>query len=254
MPVATAAPRLVGSEPNVLNTGQELFVSMPLANVGGLAAFNVFVTGFTLASAIRLSPQVLPVFVGDIAVGNIGATNARFNAVGLVPGQKYLLTVRGTYGSSPSKLGFAASRYVTIPKVAPYPVPLLKASVQASVQPTVWNYTIWNYTILNDEPAGSPQCLAGFSLSIVTPVTIEATPPGWSVETDNLTYVYWFAADDSLPYPNHVRPGDSLSGFQLHSPMSRSESTPYVLSSWRQDTNEAGLVWPDVVITPSRGT
>jgi len=254
MAVATAAPRLVGSEPNVLNTGQELFVSMPLTNVGGDSAFNVFVTGLSLSSAIRLSPQVFPVFVGDLAVGNVGAVNVRFNAVGLAPGKKYLLTVRGTYGSSPSKLGFAASRYVTIPPAAPYPVPLLKANVQASMEPTAWKYSIWNYTIVNDEPADSPQYLAGFSLSIATPVTIEATPPGWSVETDNLTYVYWFAADESLPYPNHVRPGDSLSGFQLHSSTSSSESTPYVLSSWRQDTNEAGLVWPDVVITPSRGT
>lgn len=245
--MATISPKLVTTEPGLINTGTELFVSMPLANAGSAVAPNVFLTEFKVGSAPLLSPSAFPVFVGDIAPGNSGATNARFNMFGLVPGQKYLVTLRGVYGPADSQLGFAANRYVTIPAVTAYPVELLKASVKSLVQPSTWNYTI-----CNDEPESSQQFLAGFSLTIAAPVTVTGTPPGWIVETDNSTYVAWFAADEGLPYPNQVRPGSSLDGFQIQSSTTLSESTPYLLSSWRQDTDTGGLVAPDVVVTPRR--
>lgn len=247
MVTTNVSPKLVSAEPTLINTGTELYVSMPLMNAGIEYAPNVFIIGFTVATAPRLSPQAFPVFVGDLAPGNNGATNARFSALGLVPGQKYLLTVRGIYGAEGAPIGFAVNRYVTIPVPAPYPLNLLKARVQALVQPSIWNYTIYN-----EEPVSSQQLLAGFSLTIAAPVTVTGTPPGWIVETDNSTYVGWIAADENLPYPNHVRPGGSLGGFQIQSATVRSESTPYVLTSWRQDTDESGLVALDVVVTPRR--
>lgn len=247
MAIVSVAPQLVASNPSVLNTGAELFVSVPLTNVGGSGATNVSLTGFTVGPAPRLSPQVFPVFVGNIAVGSSGAINGRFNSRPFIAGQRLLLTLRGSYGPTGAKAGFSVNRYVVVPPPGPYPVPLLKAHVVASVQPT-----LWSYTIVNDEPAGSPQCLAGFSLSIAAPVSVTGTPPGWSFETDNATYVYWFSTDESLPYPNHARPGTSLPGFQIQNSTLRSESTPYLLTSWRQDTNEAGLVAADLVVTPGR--
>lgn len=247
MAVITALPQFVGAAPLVLNTGTQIYVSMPLSNVGGAAAPSVFVTGLTLGAAQRLSPLNFPMFVGDLAIGNDGAVNARFNAAGLSAGQKVLLTVRGTYGPSSSRTAFAVNRFVTVPAAAPYPVPLLSARVTAVAQPAAWNYTIFN-----DEPTGSSQNLAGFSLSVAAAVSVTGTPPGWSVETDNASYVYWFAADEALPFSHHVRPGSSLSGFQIQSATPRSESTAYLLTSWRLDTNEAGLVTADVVLSPGR--
>ncbi|BBJ22128.1 hypothetical protein [Candidatus Nitrotoga sp. AM1P] len=247
MAITIVSPKLVSAAPTLINTGIELFVSMPLINGGTEFAPNVFITGFTVASAPRLSPVSFPVFVGNLAAGNNGATNARFGALGLIPGQKYLLTVRGFYGAEGSQIGFSVNRYVTIPVPSAYPVDLLRARVQALVQTSTWNYTIYN-----DEPESSQQFLAGFSLTIAAPVIVTGTPPGWIVETDNATYVGWIAADENFPYPNHVRPGDTLGGFQIQSPTGYSESTPYVLTSWRQDTDESGLVAPDVVVTPRR--
>lgn len=251
MAAATAivAPQLVGSDPTVLNTGSELCASMPLVNVGSIGAPSVFVTSITAGSALRQSPQSFPVFVGNLEVGNDGVVNARFSAAGLVIGQKLLLTVRGTYGPVNARVGFTVNRYIVVPAAAPYPVALLKAHVQVVVQPAVWTYTI-----VNDEPAASPQFLSGFSLSVAAPVSVTGTPPGWDVETDSSTFVFWFATDEAVPFPHHVRPGVSLSGFQIQSATSRSESTPYLVSSWRQDTNEAGLVAPDVILSPGRAT
>lgn len=247
MAAVILAPQLVGAQPVVLNTGTQVYISLPLSNTGGSPAPTVFLTAITLGTAARLSPQFLPMYVGELATGNDAAVNARFSAAGLVVGRKYLLTLRGTYGPSAARTAFTVNRFVTLPAAAPYPVPLLSAHAEASVQPATWSYTIFN-----DEPAASTQNLAGFSMSVAAPVSVTGTPPGWSVETDSATYVYWFAADEALPYPNHVRPGASLAGFQIQSPTARSESTGFLLTSWRLDTNEAGLVFADVIVSPGR--
>ena len=171
----------------------------------------------------------------------------RFRSAGLVPGQRLLLTVRGTYGTRSVQQGFVVSRYVTVPPVTAYPVTLLRARIQATVQPAVWNYTLFN-----DEPAGSPHYLAALSITVAAPVSVTGTPSGWLADTDNMTYVGWFAVDAQLPYPNHVAPGASLGGFQLQSPTALSESTSCVINAWRHDTDAAGLVTTDFVATPGR--
>lgn len=249
MDALTLSPKLVGSEPTLINTETELYVSMPLMNVGTDHALNVFITDFQIRGTSRLSPQIFPVYVGNLTVGNNGATNARFSSINLIEGKKYLLTVRGYYSQASETVGFAVNRYITIPVSVDYPVELLKAHIQATIEPSSWNYTIYN-----DEPKGSSQNIAGFSLTIATPVIVTGTPPNWIVESDNTTYVTWFSTDENPPYSNHVRPGESLEGFQIKSqnPTELSESTPYVLTAWREDTNEAGLVYSDVVASPRR--
>lgn len=245
--VVTPAPKLVGAEATVINTGSDFFVSMPLSNVGAEMAPNVFVTGITLGTAQRISPQLFPVYIGHLASGNSGATNMRFRAAGLVPGQRLLLTMRGTYGTRGIQQGFVVNRYVTVPPVTAYPVTLLRARIQATVQPAIWNYTLFN-----DEPAGSPHYLAALSISVAAPVSVTGTPLGWVADTDSITYVGWLSADEQLPYPSHVAPGGSLGGFQIQSPTALSESTSCVINAWRHDTDAAGLLTADFVATPGR--
>jgi hypothetical protein len=247
MVTATTSIKFISLEPTVINTGNELYVSIPIMNTGTDVAFNIFVNSITVGSASRLSPQILPVFMGKLGNGNNASVNARFSALGLVPGQKYLLTVRGTYEAESTTAGFAVNRYVLVPATSAFPINLLKARVQVELQPLLWNYTIYN-----DEPKESQQFVAALSLTVAAPVEVSGVPAGWDVETDNLTYVLWYAADQNMPYPHHIPPGQSLSGFQILSSAVQSESTPYVVTSWRHDTNQAGLVVTDYVATPRR--
>lgn len=245
--VVTRPPKLVGAEGTVFNTGTELFVSMPLSNAGAEIAPHVFVTGITLGTAQRTSPQLFPVYIGQLTSGNSGLARARFRSVGMVPGQRLLLTVRGTYGSSGDQLGFAVNRYVTVPPMTALPVTPLRARIQATLQSAVWNYTLFN-----DEPDGSMQRIAALSITVAAPVSVTGTPPGWIAETDNFTYVGWLAADEQLPYPSHVAPGTSLGGFQIQSATALSESTACVINAWRHDTDAAGLAMTELVATPRR--
>jgi hypothetical protein len=247
MATIVLSPQLTGAAPTLINTGTSLYVSLPISNSGAAPAPTVFATSITLGTAPRKSPQVLPVFVGDLAIGGTGSLNAQFDSSRLVIGQQYLLTVRGSYGPKYAKQGFTINRYVSVPSAKPFPTPLLGAHLQASIGTATWEYTLFN-----DEPSGSPQYLFGFSLTIVSPVSVTGTPPGWAFETDNLTYVGWFAEDISMPYPNQLAPGRSLGGFQLQSATSQSESTSYVITSWRHDIDDAGLVSPGAVASPGR--
>ena len=245
--VINPAPKLLGAEATVINTGTEFFVSMPLSNVGEVMAPNVFITGITLGTLQRISPQLFPVYIGPLASGNSGATNVRFRSSGLVPGQRLLLTVRGTYGTRGVLQGFVVNRYVTVPPISSYPVTLLRARIQALVQPAVWSYTLFN-----DEPSGSPHYLTALSITIAAPIAVTGTPLGWVADTDSMTYVGWIATDEQLPYPSHVAPGASLGGFQIQSPTALSESTSCVINAWRHDTDAAGLLVSDFVATPGR--
>jgi len=245
--VVTPAPKLVGAEASVINTGSEFFVSMPLSNAGAEMAPKVFITGITLGAAQRISPQLFPVYVGQLAAGNSGVARARFRTAGLAPGQRLLLTVRGTYGSGSAQFGFVVNRYVTVPPITALPVILLRARIQATLQSAVWRYTLFN-----DEPTGSPHHLAALSITVAAPVSVTGTPQGWVAETDNFTYVGWLAIDEQLPYPSHVAPGASLGGFEIQSPTALSESTSCVINAWRHDTDAAGLIMTDLVATPRR--
>lgn len=245
--MATASIKLISEEPNIINTGSELYISLPLINIGQDIAPNAFISNITLGIVPRLAPKTFPIFLGNLSSGNIVASNMKFNALNLFPGQKYLLTVRGFYGEKASPIGFAVNRYITIPDQSAYPVEMLKAHVEVKL-----DLNTWNYSIFNDEPKDSQQFVSAFSLTIAAPVTVTGIPSGWNVTTDNLTFVGWFSEDKAKPYPSHVGPGGSLGGFQIKSTITESESTAYILTSWRHDSDIAGLVVPDYVATPRR--
>ena len=65
--------------------------------------------------------------------------------------------------------------------------------------------------------SGGPLFINAISLDMAAPFTVTQTPPGWAVDTDNASYVLWYAADVQLPYPNHIAPGALLTPFQIQS-------------------------------------
>lgn len=236
---------LVTNDPNLFFSGAELAISIPVSNVGDGTADQVFVTAITLGTATRTSPAQFPVYVGSLAPGATGAVNARFDGRLMAAGQRYLLTIRGTFGKP--ALGFTVSRYVQVPPAEPFPVTLLRSHVSVLVEPAQWSYTLYN-----DEASGSALYIAAFSLDIVAPISVLASPPGWQVESDFISYVGWFATDTAAPFPNHVAPGASLGGFRIQSATARSESTSYLLGSLDHGTAKAGIVGMDVVLSPAR--
>lgn len=233
-------PQLITGNATVLNTGEEIIVSLTIANTGDDAALNVYLTGATLGAARRISPQNFPVYIGSLQREGSGSIGTRFSNTGLVPGQQYLLTLRGTYQAG-GTLGFVVNRYLRIPEPAPYASPRLRSHVNVLL-----NNATWTYTIFNDEPLGSPLYIAAFHLDIVAPTTVTGTPPGWQSESDLMTYVGWISENA------HVGPQQSLGGFEIQSPTGRSESTAYSLISWDHTLNDAGPVGLDTVLSPSR--
>lgn len=247
MATLISAPKLVSFTPVFYSAGGQLYISLPIGNAGTAAAPSVYVTGITLGPAPRVSPAGLPVFLGDLAIGNQAALNTRFSAAGLGIGQQYLLTIRGTYGTRPAQYGYTINRYLTIPDPIPVPVPLLQATVRANLDTAVWNYTV-----VNNESAGSTLSIAAFSLDVANAVTVTGTPPGWAVTTDNMTSVLWYSLDAEPPYASHVQPGASLGGFQIQCATALSESTAYAVTSWDHASNAAGLVSFDYLLSPGR--
>ncbi|WP_343732278.1 hypothetical protein [Duganella sp.] len=235
-------PQLITGNATVINTGEEIILSLIVANVGGERAGKVFLTGATLGAARRLSPQHFPVFIGNLGNEGSGSIGTRFSAAGLAPGQQVLLTLRGTYQAG-GTLGFVINRYLKIPAPAPYASPRLRAHVNV-----VLNNATWTYTLFNDEPPGSPLYIAAFHLDLVAPTTLTASPPGWQPQTDLMSYAAWAAAEA------HIGPQQSLGGFEIQSPTARSEATAYSLISWDHARDEAGPVWLDTVLSPARAS
>src|SRR6266496_6383256 len=64
--------------------------------------------------------------------------------------------------------------------------------------------TNFTYIVFNDEPTNSNLHLGTFHLVVNAPFDVAGSPAGWSFETDNQTYVNWFSADSTAPYPNDI--------------------------------------------------
>lgn len=239
--------RVILGSPTVQRFGGEVRLTIPIMNVGENTLAPLQVTAVTLGSAPRVNPPGLPIVAGTLAASSSTEIAARFADAALATGSNQLLTIRASYVVNGTAYGLTLNRYVRVPAAGVAPPSMLKARVEAS---TRTNY--WNYRIHNDEPAGSAQHVAAFSLSISAPVTVTGTPPGWAADTDNATYVLWFATDAALPYPSHVAPGATLDGFQLMSPRTASEASGSSLVSWDHAADQAGLVNAEYTLTPLR--
>src|SRR5205814_144676 len=112
----------------------------------------------------------------------------------------------------------------------------------------------WSYTVFNDEPSGSPRYLNVISVDTVTPFEVTGTPTGWAVDTDNITYVLWYATATAAPYIGHVAPGSSLSGFQIRptDDLAPSEARAYSITSWNHTTDSVDLVAFGTTLVPAR--
>ena len=245
--LSPVAANLVLGDPSVSHVAGSLSLNIPVLNVGELGVGSLLCTNITLGTAFRSSPVGFPIVIGQLAASNSVRVAARFADSGLVVGNRYLLTVRGSYVVNGVVYGLAINRYVQVPPITVPAYPSLRARVEVS---TSTNY--WNYRLVNVEPMVSSQFLTSLALNVFAPVTVTGTPTGWQVETDNASYVLWSAADFALPYPNQVAPGSALGGFQLMSPRLGSEATAFSLAGWNHTTDDAGLILGDYTLTPNR--
>ena len=222
---ALQGPAFSTRTPDVVNSAGKLTLSIPILNTGDAAAADVTITGLSLGAAARLEP-VLPLVVGDVAAANVIALSPTFSINGLVVGGRYVVAIRGTYRSGNVAYGVMLNRYITVPAAIAPPVSLLAAHVTVAVDAIVG---AWAYTLRNDESSSSPRCINAISLDMAAPFTVTGTPPGWAADTDNVSYVLWYAIDTALPYPHHIAPGSSRGGFQIYNQSGQrtSEAKPY---------------------------
>lgn len=89
------------------------YVFLPLLNSGAAAANNVQVTGVSLGSVPPANPA-LPLVIGTLNASDSNVLNLQFRADSVVLGRRYLLTVRGTYETGSTTLGFAVNRIITV--------------------------------------------------------------------------------------------------------------------------------------------
>lgn len=90
----------------------KLSISLPIENSGSGAAGGIQVTSATLGIAALLAPS-LPFAVGDLAPSASYTLMLSFDASRLTSGNKYLLTLRGTYTNGSATLGFSINRFIT---------------------------------------------------------------------------------------------------------------------------------------------
>lgn len=245
MATLSTSVRVVLGSPAMQNVDGVLTLSIPVLNAGEVALASFEVTDITLGATPRTSPPVFPLHLSTVGPRNTVTALAKFS--GTTAGARLLLTLRGNYRVNGVNYGLALNRFITVPPSTAPVVPVLRARVVAST-----GNAVWNYTVVNDEPAGSRQHVASFSLQVAAPVTVTATPPGWRAETDNATYVLWVSDDFAPPYATHVAPGQSLSGFQLTCPRPSSEAGPYSLVAWDHAADDAGLAMAEYTATPRR--
>lgn len=245
MATLSTSVQVVMGVPLLQHSEGVLSATIPVLNAGDVALKALACTDIALGPTSRRSPPAFPLHLGTVGPHNTVTALAKF--AGAVPGTRLLLTLRGSYVVQGVTYGLTVSRFVTVPSEVPSSAAVLKARVISAA-----GNAVWNYSIANEEPAGSPQRVASFSLQVAAPVTVTGTPPGWRAETDNATYVLWVSDDLVPPYPTHVAPGQSLSGFQITCPRPASEAGPYSLVAWNHAIDDAGLAMAEYTLTPRR--
>ncbi len=245
MATLATSVRVVLGNPAMQHMDGVLTLSIPVLNAGEVALAGFEVTDITFGVTPRTSPPLFPLHLGTVGPRNTVTALGKFT--GAAAGARLLLTLRGSYHINGVSYGLALNRFITVPPATVPLTPTLRARVLAST-----GNAVWNYTIVNDEPAGSRQHVASFSLQVAAPVTVTATPPGWRAETDNATYVLWVSDDFAPPYATHVAPGQSLAGFQLTCPRPASEAGPFSLVAWDHVADDAGLAMAEYTSTPRR--
>ena len=245
MATMSTSVRVVLGTPAMQHSNGVLTLTIPVLNAGTARLDTLACTDIKLGVTSRLSPPIFPLYLGNVGPRNTVTALAKFS--GALPGTNLLLTLRGSYLVNGVNYGLVLNRFITVPPMSTPAVTLLRARVSATP-----GNAVWNYTVINEEPAGSNQRVASFSLQVAAPVAVTGSPPGWRAETDNATYVLWVSDDFAPPYPTHVAPGQSLTGFQVTSPRPASEAGPYSLVAWNHAIDDAGLAMAEYTLAPRR--
>jgi hypothetical protein len=103
---------LQSGTPEVSGGNGSFTLFLPILNAGTATAGSVAVTSATL-SGVAASGS-LPLQLSDILAGKVSFANLRFNSGALVTGNKYLLTIRGTYTLGGTAFGFAINRFILL--------------------------------------------------------------------------------------------------------------------------------------------
>jgi hypothetical protein len=116
---SSQSPVFVTQAPFSGNSAGSFFVFLPVANMGGGDASNMQLTSVTLnflgqSAAALEQPAALPFVTGSgfLSSGGVRTLDLEFDNSKLVAGNRYLLTVRGTYQSNGTTSGFALNHPV----------------------------------------------------------------------------------------------------------------------------------------------
>lgn len=237
---------IAGGEAHVVYQKKALSVRIPLMNSGPVPAKNVIVTDARLDS-VRETTLALPWFIGDISsITRDQVVMVTFSPEGLSTGDSCRLDIRGTFDAGAHVHDFTLTNSLVIPKLETRLPVLLSARVTAVVdeKKSVWSYKIWN-----DEPRDSLQLITTFQVRLATLSRVQKSPDGWSVMTDNRSFVLWHAGES---LQNRVPAGESLGGFEIQSDSKSSEGAVYSLSAWHQNQDHADLLGTGTVLAPAR--
>ena len=122
-PALSQLPVFTTQTPILGNSGDNFFVFLPIANIGGGTATNMKLTSVALthvgiSAAEATQPASLPSLVGSglLAPTGVIKLNLEFDNSHLSAGTTYLVTVRGTYQVGNNTYGFALNRPVPFTK------------------------------------------------------------------------------------------------------------------------------------------
>jgi len=117
--------------------------------------------------------------------------------------------------------------------------PLSASVLAANITANTSVPDVWTYTIFNNQTAGSPDYVDQFTIAISAPITVIATPAGWSDSiglVDGVMSIQWWSNGDS----SDLAPGASLGGFSIRSNTTTSVMGNADLNSWDHSAEDPG--------------
>lgn len=109
----TGGPSFSTNTPMAGLANGTFYVFVQIVNDGATTASNVEATSATLGGVAATSPS-FPTVHGSLVPTQSTALELHFDGSRFASGQRYLLTVRGTYQNGASSSGFAVNRFVTV--------------------------------------------------------------------------------------------------------------------------------------------
>ncbi len=137
-PARVPAEDLALSTPGVYSEDRNLYLALPITNVGAGRALKVQVESVSIGPANLLTPATLPAVLGDIEPGGRRVLDASFalpnerGLLSLLSGRRLVLTLKGSYSINNQALSFTLNNVLNVPKASGEAV-----AASASVDPQV---------------------------------------------------------------------------------------------------------------------